>query len=143
MFLLKYFLTSSQEGFCYYRTPEPLLTHPFPSVTTIGGEAVVHLTAPRKVLGGEALPVQGLRPRLLHQRLRSVGSLVVSLLSGPVPGSESSQSLRGGTLIPEPSATWGKVPLEIPDFQSKKPDLSILANPPMPVKHRTVKHKMG
>ena len=132
MFLLKYFLTSSQEGFCYYRTPAPLLTHPFPSVTTIGGEAVVHLTAPRKVLGGEALPV-----------LRSVGSLVVSLLSGPVPGSESSQSLRGGTLIPEPSAIWGKVPLEIPDFQSKKPDLSILANPPLPVKHRTVKHKMG
>lgn len=84
MFLLKYFLTNSQEGFCYYRTPAPLLTHPFPSVTMIGGEPV-HLTAPRKVLGGEALPVPWL-----------AGSLVVFLLSGLAPGSESSQSLRGG-----------------------------------------------
>ena len=60
MFLLKYFLTNSQEGFCYYRTPAPLLTHPFPSVTMIGGEPV-HLTAPRKVLGGEALPLPAVR----------------------------------------------------------------------------------
>lgn len=46
-----------------------------------------------------------------------------------------------GTLILEPSTTWGKVPLEIPDFQPKKPDLSILANPLTPP--RTVIHRMG
>lgn len=54
------------------------------------------------------------------------------MLSEPAPGSESSQSLRGGTLILEPSTTWGKVLWKSPDFQPKKPDLSILANPLTP-----------